>query len=80
MRKIILENTFLNFQFKFKAILKSGSKKLVGDQTNDSKIEELFEKIDDNEDKKVSKKEFVENCMNNVFLKNILLAEFTDSK
>lgn len=58
-----------------KAILKMNRKKLVGDQTQETKIEEIFENLDTNENNKICEKEFVENCMNNIFLREILLPE-----
>ena len=48
-------------------------KKLVGDQTLDTKIDEIFEKMDDNENDKITKEEFVSNCSRNVFLSDILV-------
>jgi len=48
-------------------------KKLVGDQTVDTKIEEIFEKLDDNENDKITRDEFVKNCANNVFISDILM-------
>lgn len=48
-------------------------KQLVGDQTMDTKIEEIFEKLDDNENDKISKEEFIKNCANNVFLRDTLM-------
>lgn len=48
-------------------------KQLVGDQTMETKIDEIFEKLDDNENQKITKDEFVLNCANNVFLRDILL-------
>lgn len=47
-------------------------KKLVGDQTMDTKIDEMFEKLDHNENHKISKDEFVMNCADNIFLREIL--------
>jgi guanylate cyclase activator 1 len=58
-----------------KAILKMNKKQLVGDQTNATKIDEIFDKLDDNENEKVSKEEFVSNCSNNVFLRDILVPQ-----
>ena len=58
-----------------KAILKVSKKQLVSDQTNAAKIDEIFEKLDDNENEKVSKEEFVSNCSNNVFLRDILVPQ-----
>jgi Ca2+-binding EF-hand superfamily protein len=51
-------------------------KQLVGDQTVESKIDEIFEKLDDNENEKISKEEFVKNCSHNVFLRDILVPKF----
>ena len=48
-------------------------KKLVGDQTVDTKIEEIFEKLDDNENEKITRDEFIRNCANNVFISDILM-------
>ena len=48
-------------------------KKLVGDQTVDTKIEEIFEKLDDNENDKIARDEFIRNCANNVFISDILM-------
>ena len=48
-------------------------KQLVGDQTMDTKIAEIFDKLDDNENEKITKKEFVDNCANNVFLREALI-------
>lgn len=48
-------------------------KKLVGDQTMDTKIDEIFEKLDENENDKISKDEFVRNCAENVFIRDILI-------
>lgn len=56
-----------------KAICKMNHKQLVGDQTMDTKIEEIFEKLDDNENDKITKEEFVKNCANNVFLRETLM-------
>ncbi|CAF0779606.1 unnamed protein product [Brachionus calyciflorus] len=56
-----------------KAILKMNKKKLVGDQTDETKIDEIFEKLDDNENDEITKEEFVENCLNNVFLRDLLV-------
>ncbi|RNA15231.1 neuronal calcium sensor 2-like [Brachionus plicatilis] len=55
-----------------KAVLKMSKKKLVGDQTDETKINELFENLDNNENNKITEDEFVENCMNNVFMREIL--------
>jgi Ca2+-binding EF-hand superfamily protein len=55
-----------------KAILKMNKKDLAGDQTLDTKIDELFEKLDDNENQKISKDEFINNCADNMFLREIL--------
>lgn len=48
-------------------------KQLVGDQTMETKIDELFDKLDDNENEKITKDEFVRNCANNVFLRETLM-------
>ncbi len=56
-----------------KAILKMNKKSLTGDQTLETKIEELFEKLDDNENNKISRDEFVNNCADNIFLRDILV-------
>ena len=56
-----------------KAILKMNKKSLAGDQTLETKIEELFEKLDDNENNKISRDEFVNNCADNIFLRDILI-------
>ena len=57
----------------FKALLKISKKNLVGDQTTEYKIDEIFEKMDDNENEKITKDEFVNNCSRNVFLSDILV-------
>lgn len=48
----------------------------MGDQTTESKIDELFEKLDENDNQKISKDEFVNSCSNNVFVRNVLMADF----
>lgn len=48
-------------------------KQLVGDQTMDTKISEIFDKLDDNENDKITKDEFIGNCANNVFLRDALI-------
>lgn len=48
-------------------------KQLVGDQTMDTKIEEIFEKLDDNENDQITKEEFIKNCASNVFLRDTLM-------
>lgn len=50
-------------------------KQLVGDQTMDTKIDEIFEKLDDNENEQITKEEFVKNCANNVFLRETLMPQ-----
>lgn len=59
-----------------KAILKMNKKDLAGDQTLDTKLDELFEKLDDNENQKISKDEFINNCADNMFLREILAPKF----
>ena len=59
-----------------KAILKMNKKDLAGDQTLDTKLDELFEKLDDNENQKISKDEFINNCGDNMFLREILAPKF----
>lgn len=51
-------------------------KSLVGDQTTDTKIDEIFEKLDENENGKITRDEFIENCSNNIFLRDILTPNF----
>ena len=51
-------------------------KQLTGEQTLDSKIDEIFDKMDSNENEKISKEEFVSSCANNVFLRDILAPKF----
>lgn len=48
-------------------------KQLVGDQTMETKIEEIFDKLDDNENDKITKEEFINNCAQNVFLRETLM-------
>jgi len=55
-----------------RAILKMNRKKLVGDQTMDTKIDEMFMKLDHNENHKISRDEFIMNCSDNIFLREIL--------
>lgn len=47
-------------------------KKLVGDQTTETKIDEIFMTLDHNENHKISRDEFITNCSNNIFLREIL--------
>ena len=49
------------------------NKQLVGDQAVDTKIDEIFEKLDDNENEHITKDEFIKNCSSNVFLRDTLL-------
>ena len=57
-----------------RSMLKMNKKLLVGDQSLDTKIDELFEKLDDNENGKISKDEFVNNCVDNLFMREIVMA------
>lgn len=67
------ENLLTNL---IKAILKISKKQLVGDQTTDTKIDEIFEKLDENENGKITREEFIDNCSNNIFLRDILTPKF----
>ena len=58
-----------------KAILQMNKKELTGNQATETKFDEIFEKIDDNENDLISREEFIEHCTNNIFLRDILAPE-----
>ena len=58
-------------------MLRLSKKKLVGDQTMETKFDELFDKIDNNENKLISRDEFIETISNNIFLRDILCPDIT---
>ena len=58
-------------------MLKLSKKKLVGDQTMETKFDELFDKIDHNENMLISRDEFIETISNNIFLREILCPDIT---
>ena len=55
-------------------------KELTGNQTTESKIDEIFDKLDDNENEKISREEFISHCESNVFLRDILAPEMKETK
>ena len=58
-----------------KAILQMNKKELTGNQATETKIDEIFEKLDDNENDMISREEFLDHCTNNIFLRDILAPE-----
>jgi Ca2+-binding EF-hand superfamily protein len=51
-------------------------KSLTGDQTNETKINEIFEKLDDDDNNEISREEFVSNCSGNIFMREVLAPDF----
>jgi len=58
-----------------KAILKLNKQNLAGNQTTDTKMDEIFDKLDENENGKISKDEFIDVLSNNIFLREALSAK-----
>jgi Ca2+-binding EF-hand superfamily protein len=45
---------------------------LVGNQNQETKMDEIFDKLDENENGKISREEFIDILSNNIFLREIL--------
>jgi Ca2+-binding EF-hand superfamily protein len=45
---------------------------LVGNQNQETKMDEIYDKLDENENGKISREEFVDILSNNIFLREIL--------
>ena len=45
---------------------------MVGNQNQETKMDEIFDKLDENENGKISREEFIDILSNNIFLREIL--------
>lgn len=45
---------------------------MVGNQNQETKMDEIYDKLDENENGKISREEFVDILSNNIFLREIL--------
>jgi Ca2+-binding EF-hand superfamily protein len=58
--------------------LKVKKKKLIGEQTTETKINDIFKKIDLNENNKISLEEFIDACSSSIFLREILCPDIAE--
>ena len=57
---------------KFYLFLCLGEEKRSGDHSPENRVKEIMEKLDRNDDKNISRQEFIEGCLKDHVLRNLL--------